>query len=161
MPKPRITAAEPSMDVDLPTVAAVRLDHPAIPRRSETPVQVRLENSRPSAVRRVVGAIPMLGFLKKTKSLPENYTPPKVVKEIRPKAPVGLAEEVPVRVRVLLNSDGGIDRTELLTRKVDSSVAEAALDAAKRWRFEPARVAAKPVASEIVVQFNFPPSSGG
>ncbi len=164
IPKPRMTAAEPAMDFEAPQMAAVaNVDRAIIPQREAPIVRTELEPSKPSAVRRVVGSIPGLGFLKRRKPAveAERYTPPKVVREIRPTSPEGLAEEVGVRVRVLLSADGQIERTELLTRKVQPEVARAALEAAQRWRFEPARMDERPVASELVLQFRFPSAGGG
>ena len=164
VPPTRITAAEPEMNVDAPMVAATSRDyHPVIPQTRDPFVETRMEPSKPSAIRRVVGSIPGLGFIKKKKPSDEkeNYTPPRAVKEVRPISPAGLTAEVPVRVRVLLNSDGGIEKTELLTRKVEPAIARAAVDAAQNWRFEPAKVDEKPVASELVVQFLFPAAKPG
>jgi outer membrane biosynthesis protein TonB len=43
----------------------------------------------------------------------------------------------------------------MLTKDVDSKLGLSAIQAAKRWRFEPARMDDKPVASDVVVRFRF------
>ncbi|MDZ4801745.1 MAG: TonB family protein [Bryobacteraceae bacterium] len=164
VPTTRITAAEPVLDIEAPMIAdAAREYHPVVPQRKETLVLATMEPGRPSAIRRVVGSIPGFGFIKRRKqgSDNENFTPPRALKEVSPRSPGGLLEEVPVRVRMLLDAEGRVERAELLTRKVEPGLARAAVDAAQGWRFEPARVDDKPVASEMVVQFVFPASTPG
>jgi len=103
-----------------------------------------------------VGAIPGLGFLKrKNQATGEDYVPPRVIHDYRPISPAALAEDVAVNVRLTVGADGEVERAELLSHRVDNTLAQAAVDAAKQWRFKPATLDERPVPSELVVRFRF------
>ncbi|MBC7925803.1 MAG: energy transducer TonB [Bryobacteraceae bacterium] len=163
-PARRPAVSEPVLENTAPSIIASVRDLPTLPfQRQDAIVETTVETVRPSALRRVVGSIPGFGFLKRRKPAPdvENYTPAKARKQVRPKSPQALAAAVPVRLRLSLSSHGEVERTELLTRKVEPLVAQLAMDAVQKWQFEPARLDDKPVASEVVVQFRFPAVAAG
>lgn len=66
----RVAPPEPKMDVQPPSIGATaRLDAaPLIPNKPTLPaMQEEVREEKPSKVRRVIGSIPLLGFLKKKK----------------------------------------------------------------------------------------------
>jgi TonB family protein len=88
-----------------------------------------------------------------------RFTPPKAIQKVTPKLSAALKKnisgEVPVDLRVSIDEEGNIFRTEVLPGKADNELLTLASDAAKRWRFEPARVNSKPVSSKVVLHFMF------
>lgn len=75
--------------------------------------------------------------------------PPPAAAERKSSAQVVLALEV--------DAGGGVDRIEVLhATPPDQGFEEAALDAVRQWRYEPARKAGKPVAVDITVTVDFP-----
>lgn len=159
--RPRTPVAEPSLDFAAPAITATSR-YQGVPPAERRPAQAvaTLEPVKPSVLRRVVGSIPGLGFLKRRKAEPdETWTPARAVRQVRPQSPLALPDDVPVRIRLTVTSTGEVDKAELLSRSVEPRLAERALEAAKRWRFEPARLEEKAVASELILQFRFPRST--
>ena len=84
-----------------------------------------------------------------------GYTAPKLVKMVRPDAiyinnrPI----EGYVTLELLVNDTGTVDKAKVLYRTSQLAVANA-VDAASKWKFEPAKVNGKPVKSYIA--FNVP-----
>jgi TonB family protein len=60
-----------------------------------------------------------------------------------------------VAVRVSIDPKGIVRDADLLTKGVDGHLGRSAVEAAKRWRFEPARADDRPVASNMVLRFKF------
>jgi TonB family protein len=157
----RAARPAPQLYSEAPTVSAQLRNDPLaqLVKTPELPHAVAtVENDRGSALRRAVGTIPGFGFLKK-KRTPQDFTPAKAVRQIRPSSPMPLPGEVPVRVRLNVGKDGRVVSAELVSKRVDARLAQSALEAAREWQFEPARVEEKAVDTEVVVQFRFVPSS--
>ncbi|MBC8165356.1 MAG: energy transducer TonB, partial [Bryobacteraceae bacterium] len=161
IPAPVRKPPEPVLDVQAPVItAASRYQGPPAVRHVPPRATATVEPVRASSLRRAVGSIPGLGFLKRRKhSSAGEYTSARPVREVRPISPALLAEEVPVKIRLLVGPRGDVEKVELLSRKVDTNVAQLALDAASKWHFEPARLDEKPVQSEMILQFRFGASS--
>jgi TonB family protein len=83
----------------------------------------------------------------------KDFTPPKPIRQVQPH--VAVMEPTSVAVRVAIDYKGNVWDAEMLTKDVDSKLGLSAIQAAKRWRFEPARMDDKPVASDMVVRFRF------
>ena len=64
-------------------------------------------------------------------------------------------EPTSVAVRVEIDQKGIVRDADLLTKRVDGDLGRSAVEAAKRWRFEPARQEDRPVESSMVVKFQF------
>jgi TonB family protein len=147
-------------DVLAPKIAAVRT--PAIPslnfQTAPLLAQVNVEPPKRSAIRRAFGSIPGFGFLKRKKASDGEFTPAKPVRQVRPVSPEELKTEVPVRVRLTVDQSGNIVDAAVLGY-ADSKLAESALDAAKRWEFEPAKVHDEPVETEVILRFRFAPGN--
>jgi protein TonB len=63
----------------------------------------------------------------------------------------------PVEVKVHIDRDGRLERTELLSKDAPSELTERAIDALERWTFAPARVKDEAVDSELILRFDFQP----
>ncbi len=113
-----------------------------------------------SGLRKVVQTIPGLRSLQRNRyKAGDHFTPAKAIKRVTPAVPAalrsGITGEVPVDLRVSIDEEGNIFRTEVLSGKADNRLLNLAADAAKRWRFEPARIDAKPVPSKVLLHFTF------
>lgn len=60
-----------------------------------------------------------------------------------------------VRVRVTVAADGSVDRLELAEGSDNRYLDRAALEAVRRWRFQPATRGGQPTAAEVVVPITF------
>lgn len=62
-----------------------------------------------------------------------------------------------VRVRVTVAADGSVDRLELASGSGNRHLDRAAMEAVRRWRFQPATRGGQPVSAEVVVPISFTP----
>ncbi len=62
-----------------------------------------------------------------------------------------------VRVQVQVAADGSVDRLELASSSGDRYLDRAALEAVRRWRFQPAVRNGQPVAASVIVPLEFNP----
>jgi len=165
VPRRQARLKEPVLDVQAPAISAVaRFDVLPSPKVQHLPrAIVTVEPYKAGVLRRTVGSIPGLGFLKRKKqSSGEEFVPARVLTEFRPVSPASLTQEVEVNVKLTVSPNGDVERAELVTKRVDVAIAQAAVDAARRWRFHPATLDEKPVASEMLLQFRFgTPDSDG
>ena len=83
----------------------------------------------------------------------KGYVPPKAVRQVQPR--VVTKRDTSVAVRVSIDPKGNVRDADLLTRGVDGHLGRSAVEAAKRWRFEPARADDRPIASNMVLRFQF------
>ena len=128
-----------------------RLDRaPVVPQRQpEMPkVMASIERPKSSTMKKVFGWIP--GVSRK------EYVPPRVLRQVQPR--VAAHQETQVSVRVAIDQKGVVRDADLLTKGIDGHLGRSAVEAAKRWRFEPARDGNGPVASNMVVKFRFGPT---
>jgi protein TonB len=153
-PVPTLQEAPPPMTASIPTEPLAALSRvPEIPQATVT-----VEPVRNSALRRAVGSIPGFGFLKGKKA-DQAFVHAKAVRQIRPVPPGPVKGAVPVRVKLTIAKTGEVVDAELVNRHVDPVLARSAIEAARKWEFEPARVDDKPVEDQVIVQFRF--GSGG
>jgi hypothetical protein len=122
-------------------------------------VEMSAEPVPPSRVSRVVEKIPLVRRLKR----PSRVASPIPVYEARPKVQLSSADRpvapVAVNVKVRVAESGAV-----LVAEVEDygdppnwRLAAAALDAARRWTFEPARVEDAAVPSDVILHFRFTP----
>lgn len=151
----RPAAPEPRLDFRAPEVAfAPRLEqNPFTPAPVTPRVAATVEAVQVSGVRRAVGSIPGLGFLKRKKH-DEAFVPPRPLHQIQPAGLALMAEDEPVRVKVTVAPSGEVASAELVSRRIQPSVARAAMDAARKWRFAPATLDDKPVSSQLILSFS-------
>ncbi|MDQ6665366.1 MAG: energy transducer TonB [Acidobacteriota bacterium] len=129
----------------------------ATPRTAAT---VILEQVDPSFARRAMNRVPLLSKLESREfkggdrfiaARPVGQITPSVPREVRSK----LRGIVPVDLRISIDKTGAVAETELLSRKVDSALAEIAVRTASHWDFTPARINNRPVSSEMLVHMRF------
>lgn len=144
--------SEKPKEIDVPTppqiaMAPATLERAPIPSRApEVPkVMASIEKPLESPLKKAFGWIP--GLRKK------GYMPAKVVRQVQPR--VSSPSDTSVAVRVQIDSKGVVQDADLLTRGIDGQLGRSAVEAAKRWRFEPARADDRPIASSMVVRFKF------
>jgi TonB family protein len=107
-----------------------------------------------------VGKIPLLRRLRRQQ---EDFVPPSPVREVRPvltaKESRELNEPVPVDVKVYVGESGKVTYAELLTSGLGDrrELASAAVYAARRWDFTPARLGDTKVPGEVILHFRFAP----
>jgi TonB family protein len=111
----------------------------------------------------MVGRVPLLRRLRKE---PEE-TPPEPVHEMKPSLSDAerrsLTADVPIDVRVYVTDSGSVNFAELLASRAASrhrDLADAAVLAARRWSFRPAKAGSENVPSEVVLHFLFSPADG-
>ena len=122
-------------------------------------VQMSAEPVQGSRVGRLVGKIPLVRRLKR----PSRVASPVPVFQARPK--VQLSQEdrpngpVAVNVKVRVAESGSVMMAEVedYGDPPNWRLAAAALDAARRWTFEPARVEDTAVPSDVILHFRFTP----
>ncbi|MGI8990958.1 MAG: energy transducer TonB [Bryobacteraceae bacterium] len=151
--------APPPLEARPPHSAALRFSKaaPAVPRAGAT---VILEQVDPSFARRAVNRVPLLNKLQSREfkggdrfiaARPVGGTTPFVPRDVRSK----LAGIVPVELRISIDKTGAVAETELLSRNVNSALAEIAVRAASHWDFTPAHIDHRPVSSEMLVHMRF------
>jgi TonB family protein len=131
---------------------------PALPARAENPeVSVVAEPVTHSGFLR---KIPLLRRLKKRS---QTFVPPKVVHQERPalnaREQRSVTRRVPVDVKVYVNKAGNVEFAELMsdTGRGRMELDAAAVYAARRWKFSPARMGDEEVPGEVVLHFVFAP----
>jgi TonB family protein len=138
----------------------VRLDAPIVTERAiaRPPANAaEVEQVRGSGFKRAVSAI----FGKQNDE--GKFVPARAVRQVPPSLPksVKLPADTRVSVKVSLDETGRVKGTDLVSRNVDFRLANAAMEAAKRWRFEPARQQDKKVSSSVILHFRFNREQGG
>jgi TonB family protein len=156
LPKPVLTEPAPAIAAVTRLERALAINAVPLPRAAVTAEPVRI-----SVLRRAIGTVPGLGFLKKRKRDDEDYIPPRALELIAPQVPSLVSEDVPVRVKVKVAESGEVASAELVTRNVGPSFARAAIEAARRSSFAPAKLEEKAVASEMILNFRFPATVSG
>lgn len=150
VPAPKPAAIPATATASIPT-------HVALPR-----VEVSAEPAPQSRWTKVVHHIPLLRRLKKEQ---QTVVPPEPVREAKPSLSAAerqkLTTEVPIDVRVYLTESGAVHFAELVENRPAErhrELADAAVFAARRWNFRPARVGGENVPSEVILHFRFKPA---
>lgn len=95
----------------------------------------------------------------------DSYTPPQPMHEFQPAVSAAVGAEVTslveVEIRVHIDNKGAVVKAEALpgTMPASSLLVSAARSAALRWRFAPARRGNRPVASELILKFQYRPAA--
>ena len=86
--------------------------------------------------------------------LPVKFSPARTIDAPLPALPAGMPPtDTPVRLQALVDLDGTLQRATYIGGP--TTLSQAAIDAAGRWRSEPPRVNGAPVATGVVVQVRF------
>jgi hypothetical protein len=110
---------------------------------------------------RFVGKVPLLRRLKQ----PREYVPPKPIHEVRPVLSTheqqSLTESVPLDVKVYVAESGKVEYAEPLREITQRQrpLAAAAVYAARRWTFTPARTGEQKIPGEVILHFRFKPDA--
>ena len=126
-------------------------------------VSVGVEPVSNSFLGKVVRKVPLIRRLDRPSN---SFVPPKPRRLVRPT--LGLHQQAwiqrdtPVDVRVHVTSAGLVDETQLLSGVAhgEQDFAVAALEAARRWTFTPARDGDENVPAAVILHFDFRPSAG-
>lgn len=78
-----------------------------------------------------------------------------VTPDVSPRARQTIQGRIRVRVAVRVDATGKVAEAKLETPRVSRYFANAALEAARRWKFLPSEVEGRPVASSWVLEFDF------
>jgi TonB family protein len=99
------------------------------------------------------------GLRKLDKRREGDYVAPVAVQQPMPAISASvrreLGSDIVVPVKVSIDTNGYVSRVDLMNSEVDTRLAEASLNAARQWRFHPARVDEKPAATKIILRFRF------
>jgi TonB family protein len=99
------------------------------------------------------------GLRKLDKRREGDYVAPVAVQQTMPTISASvrreLGSDIIVPVKVSIDNSGYVSRVDLMNSEVDTRLAEAALNAARQWRFHPARIDEKPAASKVILRFRF------
>jgi len=160
---PQLPAAPPiSRPVEVASIAPAITSH-SLPRLGITPV-VSVEPAPPSAFSRGFSHVPLLGLGEKHKlKARESFQPAKPIHEVRPKLPLALQQQLQsgkqIDVKIWINDQGVVTKAELPSQAAKSEIGDLSAHAALQWKFYPAQLEEKPVASEMVLHFHFVPAS--
>lgn len=148
-PAPVKAVHAPVRTVEAPPVLAAREEKPAAALAAVLSPHV---NTAPPPVAEVTYEQPHAGVFRRAfhKIKAENFDPPTPVRKVAPQGTAGAGD---VDVKVFIDEEGNVTHTQVLTKGTDLATASA--DAARQWRFTPARKHDKPVASEMVLHFRF------
>jgi outer membrane biosynthesis protein TonB len=91
----------------------------------------------------------------------ESFTPARPLRHAVPQLPQNLAArltaETPVDLKLRIDTEGRVSTIEVLGAEAQPELARITSTAASRWTFEPARIANRPVESEVLAHFRFRP----
>jgi hypothetical protein len=133
---------------------------PATPLKPEPPQFVSLvsvQPAQPGVLSRSISKIPILNLLHRTKfKSGDHFMPARPVRQVKPRLPAEMAgsRPGPVDIKIWVDESGHVTRAQPLNDS-DPEIAEMASLAALKWTFEPARLADRPVSSELVMHFRF------
>jgi hypothetical protein len=143
--------------IDAPPALAAALPATPVPAPRPRNITVTYEPAPPSRLARFMGRIPIVRGLQETTPAGKDYVPAAPLRVTKPVVPPGLSLEEPgeaVQLKILIDEAGWVMRTEPLT---NASLASRFAAGSAEWRFKPARLNGKPVASEMLMQFKFEP----
>jgi TonB family protein len=95
------------------------------------------------------------------KKQPAAFVPPKPVREVRPslteRESALVVRPMPVDVKVYVGENGKVEFAELMTNGPKPELANAAIYAARKWTFTPAKAGEESVPGEVILHFRFAP----
>ena len=127
-------------------------------RPSTAAVEVRAEPLPPSRSGGVIRSIPVLRRLRKTRGA-LVATPLRQIRPLELPTQRVLAMPVNVDVRVDIDESGKVTAAEAEQRDRHPEFADAAVDAARKWQFSPARVGNEEVPAKAILHFRFDPTN--
>jgi TonB family protein len=82
-----------------------------------------------------------------------NFQPPQVISTVEPSYPANTVAGGTVILKVTVSSSGEIEDVRVLQEA--KGFTQQAIDAVRKWKFEPAKLDGKPVTASIPVAFSF------
>ena len=82
-----------------------------------------------------------------------DFQPPQIISTVEPSYPPNVIAGGTVVLKVTVSSNGKIGDVNVLQEA--KGFTQLAIEAVKKWRFEPAKLNGKPVAASIPVAFSF------
>jgi TonB family protein len=115
---------------------------------------VTIEPVSGSKLGRIVRRIPLIGH----KRHQQAFVPAQPIRQVAPVVPADehLERDVPVDLRVTVDPDGNVADIEQASHAANKNLVRVASDAARSWRFVPARKNDETVPSELILHFTFP-----
>jgi hypothetical protein len=144
-----------------PTQIAPVLTRPVLkPVHPALVSEVLLEPAQPGVIRRGLHHVPVLNlFGKHSYKSGDEFSPARPLREVKPELLDDNARQATVDVRVWIDDNGEVTKTELISDHVAPEVADIASNAANKWKFSPAHISDRPVSSEMVMHFHFVPQT--
>lgn len=146
-------AASESKEPSAPEKAAAFVAEPAKPAPTERRVaqapSVSMETVPPGRVKKL--------FAKMTGR--KRYIQARAVSRPLPKLPRSVAASIgadtPVDLRLKVDRDGRVRESRVITASHYPELARLTANTAEKWRFEPARIDGRPVASDVILHFRY------
>ena len=126
--------------------------NPAARPGDETPRIVGDPPAAPVAISPAPAATPPPVAAAATEPVPVSKPPPRY-----PDAALRRNEGGTVRVRVTVAADGSVERLDVAAGSGNRHLDRAAMEAVRRWRFQPATRGGQPVSADVVVPIVFEP----
>lgn len=132
-------------------------------RRRQAMPTVAIEAVPPGRMRRMMARIPGLRSLQRSRyKAGDQFVQPRPSRRPFPAVSPKLAAQIqttePIALKLRIDQAGRVSDMEILSASRLPQLTELAVDTAERWRFEPARLNGRPVSSDIILHFSFPPS---
>lgn len=158
IPAPPAVTAPPASVASLAAIGArpaVRQSAPPLAPAPKLITTVTVEPVGRSAWKRVFGKISPEHLFRADDS--DGATPPRAVREVQPRLSDDLVSQIngaaAVDVKVFIGRSGAVVRTELKEHDVNDRIADAVVQAARNWKFEPARNDDGPVEGLALLHF--------
>ncbi len=138
--------------------AAPKDDRPVQRVRPEPSVSVTTQAVEPGRYQQWVQKMPLIRRLQRGVKGGDDYTPPRVAREVPPRVPPSLARSMRsdrnVEFRVKIDKTGRVRSIESVSSG-DDRLTDIAADAVREWKFEPARLHGRPVMGEVYTNLRF------
>jgi hypothetical protein len=160
-PLPSETTQRPPVEPPPKVTEPARQPDTARSAQEQPPASTSREPAKPVALPEKVptppeGAPPSAQPATVTRS---DYTPPRPLRQVKPATPSNvrnlISEDVQINVRVEIDATGRVVRAEPVSKGKHDFLTSLALEAARQWRFSPAREGSQNVSSSAVVGFQF------
>jgi protein TonB len=84
-----------------------------------------------------------------------SHQPPRAIVQTPPKVPLGVHGKLSLTVAFIIEVDGAVRDAVVTATSGSAELDQAAVETVRRWKFTPAKVGGKPVATVSVQPMNF------
>lgn len=128
--------------------------------RAEPVVTISTRPEPPPKYQEWIAKVPLVrAFERNHYKAGQDYLPPHAIRQVMPRIPPRLARELTgdsrVDFRVNIDRDGYVNGIELMTPESDGRLVGISASALKQWRFQPATLRNRRVASDLLVSIRF------